>query len=391
LVIAALFLWLWEPWRDPPPPGGPNPETLEGIVEIAQAGPEVPGSLAAYWKTKLSSADPPIAVRRPRGFIPYQVDAFPETACFWDSSDRNNASYCSDDHKISWDADWFQELHRLFGSVAPLSVLAHEYGHHISYLLNDLKGAGPRYSKQDELQADCFAGMYLSSANKTLNLSNRQLVLEAFEIFKSADPQSDDPWFAAGRHGSGQERLKAMGNGFFLRSLQNCEQYQDYHGDLVAEVGPYPLAVTPGVKVDRIDENNLRLGTTTGQTVDVSFLSEEKGESPIAVLERFKSGLFASGSVDDVRLGSLGPPDQAEHHYGTQVTQRYGVSFVRDGQRQRFHGVVQVVVLDEGGAIAFNAVEPGPARGADPASWPELERVLTELQAGIWPEQQEGG
>jgi hypothetical protein len=220
LVIAALFLWLWEPWRDPPPPGGPNPETLEGIVEIAQAGPEVPGSLAAYWKTKLSSADPPIAVRRPRGFIPYQVDAFPETACFWDSSDRNNASYCSDDHKISWDADWFQELHRLFGSVAPLSVLAHEYGHHISYLLNDLKGAGPRYSKQDELQADCFAGMYLSSANKTLNLSNRQLVLEAFEIFKSADPQSDDPWFAAGRHGSGQERLKAMGNGFFLRSLQ---------------------------------------------------------------------------------------------------------------------------------------------------------------------------
>jgi hypothetical protein len=386
ILVAVLGIAGWvvlEPGRGDPPPEGPNPRTMDGLIEIAQAGPEVPGSLAAYWKAKLSDADPPTALQRPRGFVPYQLDALPETKC---TIDRNNAFYCPDDNRIYWDSDWFDELNRVFGPTAPLSVLAHEYGHHVADLLDDGRAHGTRFSKQEELEADCLSGMYLRYANKKLSLSNRELILEAYDLFRSADPDSDAPWFAAGRHGSGKERLGAFGNGFALASLPQCEKYQHLHGDLVVDVGRYQMALAPGVKVERVDDNRVRVRTTTGQTVDVVYLNADEGEPPAAVFEHFRDTMFG----DDVRLRLLGPPDEAPHAYGWQVSQSYGMAFLRDGQRQLFHGEAEAVVLKEGGAIGFDAFEPGPARGADPSSWEELERVLSELQAGIWPDQ-EGG
>jgi hypothetical protein len=388
--LLAVAGWvILEPGRGEPPPEGPDPRTMEGLVEIAQAGPEVPGSLAAYWKPRLSDADPPVALQRPRGFVPYQLDALPETNCTLDrGTARNNAFYCPvrGDHRIYWDSDWFDELNRVFGPTAPLSVLAHEYGHHLSYLLGEGGAGRAHFSKQEELEADCLSGMYLRYANKQLHLSNRELILEAYDLFKSADPASDAPWFASGRHGSGKERLGAFGNGFFLASLPQCQKYEHLHGNLVVDVGGYPMALAPGVKADRIDDNRVRVRTTTGQTVDVVYLNAEEGEPPAAVFEHFRDTMFG----DEVRLRLLGPPDEAPHAYGTQVSQSYGMAFVRDGQRQLFHGEAEAVVLKEGGAIGFDAFEPGPARGADPSSWDELERVLTELQVGIWPDQ-EGG
>jgi hypothetical protein len=386
-LVVLVGVVLWEPWRDHPQPGGLDPRTLEGIVEIAKSGPEVRGSLAAYWKGELNDADPPIALKRPKAFMPYQVPEYPESACTWGLYDRNNASYCSLDQRISWDEDWFQELNRLIGPVAPLSVLAHEYGHHIADLLSGAKGTGASFSKQWELQADCFSGMYLRYANEELGLSNRELVKEADNTFRSADPESDAPWFASGRHGSGWERLRAFLNGFIWADLGNCEGYQNVHGNLVEQVGPHTIALTPGVRTDPIDDDHLRVVTTTGQTVDVSYLRGVKSTSSGAVLERLTSGLFAfDESVENMRLRRVGPADRQDHAHGIQLQRRYGVSFTRAGQRQQAHGIVQVVVLDDGGAIAFNAFEPGPARGADPSSWPQIEQVLAELQEGIWPE-----
>jgi hypothetical protein len=85
-LVVLVGVVLWEPWRDHPQPGGLDPRTLEGIVEIAKSGPEVRGSLAAYWKGELNDADPPIALKRPKAFMPYQVPEYPESACTWAST-----------------------------------------------------------------------------------------------------------------------------------------------------------------------------------------------------------------------------------------------------------------------------------------------------------------
>jgi Putative neutral zinc metallopeptidase len=393
-VALGVGLLLWEPWKPPPPSDGPDPATLTGIVEIAQGGPDITGSLAAYWKAKLSGVDIPVAFQPPEGFYPYQIPDLPTSRCPHKYFDRNNAMYCQRDHKIFWDADWFDELDRLFGAVAPLSVLAHEYGHHISDLFLNLAGTGPSYSKQEELQADCFAGMYLREANKKLGLSNRQLVLEAFELYKSADPKSDEPWFASGRHGSGMERLGALTRGFLFNSLKRCQSYQNYHGDLVVNVGRYPMAITPGTKIDRIDEDNVRVTNAMGQTTDVSYLRRDN-ESPPEIFERFVKNLSKFGDdISDVQFTLVGNRQHSPHVYGSQWKQRYDLSFVRAGQRQSFHGVACLIVLEEvekgDEAIGFDAFEPGSARKAAKTSWKAMERQISDLQAGIWPQQEEG-
>jgi len=39
-----------------------------------------------------------------------------------------NASYCPVDGSLAYDLNWFRGLHREFGAVAPVTVLAHEWG-----------------------------------------------------------------------------------------------------------------------------------------------------------------------------------------------------------------------------------------------------------------------
>jgi uncharacterized protein len=99
-----------------------------------------------------------------------------ESACGFAES-ASGPFYCPGDHKVYIDLGFFQELADRFGApgdFAQAYVLAHEIGHHVQWLLGteaklrQLQGSHPdqanELSVRFELQADCYAGVWGSSA-----------------------------------------------------------------------------------------------------------------------------------------------------------------------------------------------------------------------------------
>lgn len=156
----------------------------------------------------------------------------------WDSDDPSspdfcgdslyqvpNAFYCFDDDTIAWDRGVFMpDLQSLFGDMALVGVLAHEYGHAIQAHAGLVDVTTAESVLVSEQQADCFEGAYTrwvaegNSSRFTLNTSdglNQQLanLVIVRDPTLSEDEQQD---FATtmGEHGSAFERISAWQMGF---------------------------------------------------------------------------------------------------------------------------------------------------------------------------------
>jgi hypothetical protein len=382
LVLALLaVVWWYLVAVSPPPPGGPDTTTYEGVVERAVAGPGEPASLSSFWKAKLAELDPPVAFREPAAFQPYTVPEVPPSACVaLEDSGRNSAFYCPGDETISWDADFLDLLSTLKGQLAPVAVVAHEYGHHVSHLL----GSPPPYSIQEELQADCFAGMYLRHADRKLGLATWKMVgvLSSFFQFGDDPRWGEDTWFSEGRHGSRLERLRAIMVGFATESLRRCMSYQHHRSAEIATVGTCGLAVASGTRIEVVGPTEVRVSGQRGRA-EVRYLRTSEPASPSSVFRRLRRAALGQG---DARL--LGRRHDAPHPYGGQSSQPYERSYEERGRRVTVHGVLAAIALEHGGAIGLNAFESGPAATADEASWSAIEGYLEELQGGMacgWP------
>ena len=154
--------------------------------------------------------------------------------------------YCSGDRQVYLDLEFFDALeHRLgaSGDFAQAYVIAHEVGHHVQNLLGITAGVAEaaqrggqsranQLSVRQELQADCFAGIWANHANRS-----RQ-VLEAGDVeegLSAAAAIGDDRLQMQARghvvpesftHGSSRQRVRWFRQGLEAGSLAACDTFK---------------------------------------------------------------------------------------------------------------------------------------------------------------------
>lgn len=154
--------------------------------------------------------------------------------------------YCPADEKVYIDLSFYQDLRHRFkapGDFAQAYVIAHEIGHHVQTLLGisrkvmearrRLSGTeGNALSVRQELQADCFAGIWAYHADRS-----RQ-ILEAGDIeegLNAANAIGDDRMQQRSRgyvvpdsftHGSSAQRVRWFRKGLTEGNIDACNTFQ---------------------------------------------------------------------------------------------------------------------------------------------------------------------
>jgi uncharacterized protein len=195
-----------------------------------------------YWKTNLPTFFGATYEVTKTVFFTEGVD----TGC-GQASSQTGPFYCPVDHLVYIDLGFMQALEQqLVGATSDLAeqyIIAHEYGHHIQNLvgINDKvqqaqqsdPGRANQYSVAMELQADCFAGMWVG------DVASRGLLDSASEIdeaLNAAAGVGDDriQEKTQGRidkeawtHGSAEQRQTWFTRGFNSGDPKQCDTFSE--------------------------------------------------------------------------------------------------------------------------------------------------------------------
>lgn len=152
--------------------------------------------------------------------------------------------YCPADNIAVFQLDFMDRvIKQMGGSNKPFAqeyIVAHEWGHHIQTLLGDIQkaqqGSGAQGgSVRVELQADCYAGVWASKADKGENAMLEPLSQDDIsEAIETAQAIGDDTIQRnAGRnpnpesfsHGTSAQRVKWFNTGYKSGSVQQCDTF----------------------------------------------------------------------------------------------------------------------------------------------------------------------
>lgn len=153
--------------------------------------------------------------------------------------------YCPGDQKVYIDLSFFRDLRSRFGApgdFAQAYVIAHEVGHHVQTLLGISRevismrqrmseAEGNALSVRQELQADCFAGVWAHHADKARQILEQGDVEEALNaasaigddrLQKQAQGHVTPESFT---HGSSEQRVRWFRTGLDKGVMQACDTF----------------------------------------------------------------------------------------------------------------------------------------------------------------------
>lgn len=155
--------------------------------------------------------------------------------------------YCPGDQIVYLDTDFFNELTSKFGArggeAAEAYVIAHEFGHHISNLTGVMdrvqqqgNSTGPTSnSVRLELQADCYAGVWLRNATADPNSPIKSVSQDDLDRAVDAARAVGDDRIqreTTGRvdreawtHGSSEQRKRWLATGYNSGNPRSCDTF----------------------------------------------------------------------------------------------------------------------------------------------------------------------
>ena len=210
-----------------PPSSGIDPAFLRASFDSAQA----------LWQEKFGAAGV--------NYQPAQLTLFHnavDTACGHQTA-QTGPFYCPADHGVYLNTDFFDAMGRRFGLTSPFApgyVTAHEVAHHVQQLLGlhhrvavadqqDPNGTNGR-SIRVELQADCYAGIWLhyvaragqlTDADVTDILRAAEVVGDDFQRNKAGVELAPETW----THGSSEQRVHWVSLGKNTGLPADCDTF----------------------------------------------------------------------------------------------------------------------------------------------------------------------
>jgi uncharacterized protein len=152
--------------------------------------------------------------------------------------------YCPRDRRVYIDLAFYDQLRERFqagGDFAEAYVIAHEVGHHVQTLLGiseQVTAARQRSGREQanalsvrqELQADCFAGLWgRRASNVTLEPGDLEEALQAATAIGDDTLQRRSQGYVVPEtftHGSAQQRVEWFKRGYEAGTLEACDTFR---------------------------------------------------------------------------------------------------------------------------------------------------------------------
>jgi len=269
------------------------------------------------------------------------------------------------------------------GDFGAMIILAHEWGHHIQNLLGRYVNTEDktRFTIQDELSADCFAGVWTYYEDEVLHQLEDGDILEALtSVFQAGDEALDD-WQDPDAHGWAQQRVLAYRLGWEYGSAEVCLDWFKYDGQPRLDLGNFFLAVTPPDQAYEL-KNNVGFRIESGDIIALvapqTKLSTQTAEKQFNTVAKDLLGSSAR-LIDSVKINT--DPDRGllTSSELSKLT-KYAMFYEQTEDGTTYHGLFYLAVRPGGLGVALDVFTKGKADGAN---WKPILKEMNYLLLGL--------